>query len=230
MFRGDISKSGLALAGLLMAASGAASAQDGPSIGFGLTGATDYVWRGYTQSDENPAIFGSVNIGWGDFYAGAGAENVDFLGIDTEYDVWAGWKRDLGGVTLDVGLVRYGYLDAPSGLDLDTLEAKLALSGTAGAVAWGAAIFMTDDYFATEDSASYVEISGSVPIHEAWSASGALGHQTIDAGSDYTTWNAGVRYAVAENAALDLRYHDTDADNSGGAADSRIVFSFSITM
>jgi uncharacterized protein (TIGR02001 family) len=95
------------------------------TVGFGLTGATDYVWRGVSQSDQKPAVFATVSLGYKGFYAGAGTENVRFAGISQEYDLWGGYVADLGPVKLDVGVVRYGYVDAP--VKIDTLEGKAAL-------------------------------------------------------------------------------------------------------
>ena len=60
-----------------------------------LTGATDYVWRGVSQSNSDPAVFATVNVSAGGFYAGAGTENVDFAGIKQEYDLWAGYTLPL---------------------------------------------------------------------------------------------------------------------------------------
>lgn len=214
-------------AALLFAAPAMAQAEE-PSFSFSLTGATDYVWRGVSQSDNNAAVFATARVDWGHFYGIVGAENVDFLGIDTEYDFQAGWSAPVGPVTLDIGLVRYGYIDAPSGVDLDTLEAKVAVSTTFGQATIGAAVFYTDDYFATEDDATYVEINGRYAIDDKWSISGAVAQQDFS-GGDYTTWNAGVSYAVAENVSLDLRYSDTDLDNND-LADGRFVASFRVSL
>ena len=148
------------------------------------------------------------------------------------YDIWAGWAGDIGGdVTLDVGVVRYGYIDAPSGVDLDTVELKVAASTTVGKVTLGGAVHWSDDFFATEEQATYAEVNASVPINEKWSMSGAVARQFLDNDdASYTTWNAGVSYAVADNVSLDVRYIDTDVDASGGAADSRVVAGFTVSL
>lgn len=197
-------------------------------VSFSLRGATDYVWRGVSQSDNNPAVFATAQVNYGNFYAGIGAENVDFAGIDVEYDLWAGWSAPVGPVTLDVGLVRYGYVDAPSGLDLDTLELKVAASTTFGQATIGAAVFYTDDFFATEEEAAYFEVNGRYAFNDRWSVSGVVGQQD-SSGVDYATWNVGVSYAIASNVSLDLRYSDTDLDNND-LADGRVVASFRVSL
>lgn len=195
-----------------------------------LTGATQYVWRGVEQSAGDPAIFGAINASYGNFYAGAGAENVDFAGIDTEYDLWIGYAVPITeGTTFDIGLVRYGYLDAPSGLDLDTVELKLALSHDFGGFNAGITAMITDDFFATEESAQHIEVNASRVFAENWTLSGSVGHQMLnDNAGNYTHWNLGVSRNIADNVTLDIRYIDTDADYLGGAADERIVASFSV--
>ena len=55
--------------------------------------------------------------------------------------------------------------------------------------------------------------------------SGAIGRQEVDQAIDYTTWNAGVGFAVTDNITLDVRYWDTNVAEavSGGLADARVV-------
>ncbi|MCW1382357.1 TorF family putative porin [Novosphingobium sp. KCTC 2891] len=197
-------------------------------VGFGLTGATEYVWRGVSQSDEKPAVFATVSVGYRNFYAGAGTENVHFAGISQEYDLWGGYVFDLGAVKLDLGAVRYGYVDAPA--KIDTLEGKAAISGSVGKLGLKAAGYYTGNYFGTRQHAFYGEVGASYPLTGKLTASGAVGRQQIDALPDYTTWNAGLSYAVMKGAKLDVRYHDTDASHIGRLAKARVVGSFSLAF
>ena len=45
---------------------------------FALTGTSDYVFRGISQTDNDPTIQGAVNVGYGIFYAGVWASGLDF--------------------------------------------------------------------------------------------------------------------------------------------------------
>lgn len=199
------------------------------AVDFSLTGATDYVWRGVSQSDNHAAVFAAVNVSVSGFYAGAGTENVDFAGIDQEYDLWAGYARQIGPVKLDVGLVRYGYVDAP--VDIDTLEGKVALSGTVGKASLTAAAYYTGNYFGTHYDALYTELSGSYPVTDRLGLSAAIGHQQIsDSSADYTTWNIGLSYAVLPGAKVSLSYIDTDISPSHRLSRARAVGSFSIAF
>lgn len=200
-----------------LAVSAPARAQDSVKWSLSATAATDYIWRGTTQTDRNPAAFvaGQASFSNG-FYVGVGAENVDFNeGTDAEYDIWAGWSGKISDtLTLDVGAVRYGYVGAPDGSDYDTIELKAALSGPVGPATVTGSIYATNDFFGTEDSAVYYEIAASAPLAPKWTVGGAVARQTLAASSgDYTTWNLGATYALTPRASLDLRYHDTDADD-----------------
>ena len=199
----------------------------GMDVGVTLSAATDYVFRGVSQSAENPAVFAAVSVSYQGFYAGAGTENVDFPGIDQEYDLWAGYVFALdGGTSLDIGAVRYGYVDSP--VDIDTIEIKAALSTSLGQTGLGVAAYWTPDYFGTDQDGFYAEINAARPVGEHFRVSGALGHQWIDAGGDYLTWNVGASYTVLPGASVDVRYHDTDTDAFGNLAGSRVVGSFSV--
>ncbi len=198
------------------------------TIGFGLTGATDYVWRGVSQSDQKPAVFATVSLGYKGFYAGAGTENVRFAGISQEYDLWGGYVAALGPVKLDVGFVRYGYVDAP--VKIDTLEGKAALSGTVGKLGLKLAGYYTGNYFGSHRHAVYSELGASYPLTATLTASAAVGHQNVDTLFNYTTWNAGLSYAVMKGATLAVRYHDTDAGFIGRKAKARVVGSFSLSF
>jgi len=83
------------------------------SAGVALT--TDYMWRGVSQTNNEPAIQGSFDLSheYG-FYIGAWASSYEFKNeASMELDVYAGFSRDvnLGGVALnyDLGWLRYEY-------------------------------------------------------------------------------------------------------------------------
>ncbi len=215
-----------ALAASALLCPAAAQAED-VQLSASLTGATDYVWRGVSQSDSDPAVFAAVNLSAGGFYAGAGTENVDFAGVKQEWDLWAGYAFDLGkGTKLDLGVVRYGYVDAPA--DIDTLEVKAGLSGSVGKLGLGVTAYHTRDYFGSGEHATYVEARASAPLTDKLGISAAFGHQQIDNRPDYNTWNAGLSYTVLKGAKVDVRYHDTDTNAFGKLGDARLVGSFTV--
>ena len=192
-------------------AASAASAQTGPKLSYNVGVASDYAFRGVSQTDQKAQVFGGVDLAAGKVYAGTWASNVDFGDkTDAEIDLYAGYKPTLGAASLDFGVIYYGYVGAPKGADYGNVEFKAAGSIPAGTGALGAAVFYSPDSFGAADEATYYEVNGSYPVAEKWSVSGALGRQTYKGSGDYTTWNVGAAYALNSTLTLDLRYHDTD--------------------
>ena len=212
--------------GALALSAGAAAAQDAPqkafTLNYNLGVASDYVFRGVSQTDENPQLFGGVDLTAGRFYAGTWASNVDFNdSTDAEIDLYAGFKPTLGPANLDLGVIYYGYVNAPDHADYANTEFKAAASVPAGRGALGAAVFYSPDSFGAADEATYYELNGSYPVADRWSVSGALGRQTYRGSGDYTTWNLGAAWTLTKTLALDLRYYDTSEHDFGKLYDSR---------
>jgi uncharacterized protein (TIGR02001 family) len=205
---------------------GPAAAQDGPSLDFNLGVASDYVFRGVSQTDEDPQVSGGADLSVGQFYAGVWGSNVDFSdSTDAEFDLYGGFKPTLGAVSLDLGVLYYGYIDQPSGGDLDYFEFKAAGSIPLGPATFGAQAYYSPNYYAGVDHAFYYEVNGAFSPTEKLSFSAALGRQEVSGSGDYTTWNVGAGYALTDHLAVDLRYHDTDEHGFGKIYGSRAVVS-----
>jgi len=107
------------------------------TISGSATLASDYRFRGVSQSDEGMAIQGGFTIShesgayigtWGSNLAGWGT----FGGANMELDIYAGYKIPVGEGTLDVGGTWFMY---PSGADTtDFVEFYAKLGGTVGPV------------------------------------------------------------------------------------------------
>ena len=69
----------LAVAAGLVSLAAPASAQTDVDVAFNVGVVSDYVFRGASQTDEEPAIQGGVDITAGSFYAGVWGSNVDFF-------------------------------------------------------------------------------------------------------------------------------------------------------
>ena len=214
---------------LLMAAPGAAFAQTAPDWAFNAAVGSDYVFRGVSQTEEDPAISAGVDLTAGSFYAGAWASNVSFVGddnTDAEVDLYGGFRTETAGWNLDLGVVGYLYTSQPDGADYDYAEAKLAASRAVGPATVGAVVYYSPDFFgASEDEATYVEANAAFSPADKWTVSGALGRQFVSSDFDYTTWNVGAAYALTDNLAVDVRYHDTDEHAFGEVYGARAVAS-----
>ena len=217
-----------AVAAALLAAS-SASAQDGTQVAWNVGVGSDYVFRGFSQTDEEPALQAGVDLTAGSFYAGAWASNVDF-GDDTEaeVDLYGGFRTEAAGFAFDIGAVAYLYVEAPDGADYDYVELKAAASRAIGPVTAGAVVYYSPDFFGLDEEATYVEGNVAFTPADRWTVSAAVGYQALDVNDDYTTWNAGVAFALTDNLAVDVRYYDTDVD--GPLSDDRFVGGLKVTF
>ena len=200
-----------------------------PQYSFALTPSSDYIFRGVSQTENDPVLFAWSRVSYDAFYATLGAENVDFNNsTDAEYDVSVGWSKLLAGYTVDLGVIRYGYINAPS--RIDTVELRAIVSHPLGPMTLGGAVYHTSNYFGSNDSATYGEVNLAFPIAKSLSGSVALGRQTISGGNDYSTWNAGASYAFNKHCSIDLRYYDTQGHTPSHLAGNHIVASVRLSM
>ncbi|MFZ5721028.1 MAG: TorF family putative porin [Pseudomonadota bacterium] len=215
-----------ALTALSTLAAAPALAQEEIAVDFNLGVASEYVFRGVSQTDEDPQVFGGADLTAGMFYAGFWASNVDFGdSTDAEFDLYAGVTPIVGLFELDLGVLYYGYIDAPSGADYDYFEFQALASVPVGPATVGAGVWFVPDSYSGIDHSAYFEMNASYSPTTRVSLSGALGRQTFDGPGDYTTWNVGAAFALTDNLAVDLRYHDTDEHRFGKLYDSRVVVS-----
>ena len=205
-----------------------------PKFAFNVAVGSDYVFRGVSQTEEEPAISGGIDVTSGSFYAGTWASNVSFPGdhdTNAEIDLYGGIRPEFAGFNLDLGVIGYLYASQPDGADYDYVEFKAAASRAFGPATLGAAVYYSPDFFgASEDEATYVEANAAVSPADKWTISGAVGHQFVSSAFDYTTWNAGAAYQLTSNLAVDVRYHDTDEHDFGDIYGSRAVASLKATF
>jgi len=210
-----------------------ASASPDPQWSFNVAGTSDYVFRGVSQTQEDPALSGGVDLTYGSVYAGTWASNVDFGDGETnaEVDLYGGIRPEIAGWNLDLGVIGYLYTNQPDGADYDYAEFKAAASRAVGPATLGAAVYYSPDFFgASEDEATYVEANAAISPADKWTISGAVGRQFVSSDFDYTTWNLGAAYQLTSNLAVDVRYHDTDEHDFGAIYGSRAVASLKATF
>jgi len=217
--------------GLLSA--GSASAEPALPLTFGVGAATDYEFRGVSQTRNHPNVFASADADLGALgYAGVWASNVDLdNGARAEIDIYGGVRPKLGPVTVDIGVIHYAYAGQDSGPHKDYTEVKVAPSMALGPATFGAAWFHSEDFFGDRGPADYLEANASLPIGASpVSLSGAIGRQQVKGPDDYTTWNLGLSYAFRPHLGFDLRYWDTDGHGLGSTYGSKIVLGLKATF
>ena len=97
------------------------------AVSANVTFASDYVWRGMTQSD-GPAIQGGFDFeAESGFYAGIWGSNVNFNdGAGSELDYYAGYGFSVGDVGVDIGYIAFDYPENQTGLDFEEIYSGLS--------------------------------------------------------------------------------------------------------
>jgi len=199
--------------------------------------ATEYVFRGISQTAEGPSIQGGFDATCGMFYAGVWASNLDWgvNGTDIEMDWYVGVKPKTGRISWDLGVIYYSYpssTEAFAGRDNNYVEFKLGASaevwkdGTlSGTVFWSPDYqFETGNVFTFE--AGFAQVLPKVGMFTP-TFSALIGYQVGDDNAyrqfitnfgddNYLYWNAGVTFGFLEKWSIDLRYWDSNLSSQAG--------------
>ncbi len=186
---------------------------------------SDYVFRGFSRSDSDPAVQAGFEGTNGMFYAGVWGSNVtsNNNGASSEFDFYAGFTPEAWGWNWDLGAIYYWFPNnggAAAGADMDFVEIHAGANRDFGPANFGLHVFYSPEFSGETGDAFYTEASLSGNVNEMLTLSGAVGHQTIDQAQDYTNWNLGATVHI-EGFDVDLRYHDNDETSTYG--DSRGV-------
>jgi uncharacterized protein (TIGR02001 family) len=208
---------------------------------------TDYVFRGISQTDENPAVQASLDAAYGIFYIGMWGSNVDFGGgpagqdlANIEIDYYAGIAPEWRGISFDIGGIYYTYPGAfdPGG-EFDYFELKTGMAYTfMDALTVGVTNYWSPEFFGETGSANALEIAGEYVFGNQLfnffdpSVSGLVGFQSLKGNGDYTYWNAGLTLGFMDNFSADVRYWDTDISSGActSICDSRVVGTLSASF
>ena len=216
----------LLLAGCLLPP-GTASA--GTSGTLSLT--SDYVFRGVSQTNEEPALQGGIEVAHDSgFYAGAWGSNISWLSdipgeisSSIEVDGYAGFRRSAGEhLSWDVGVLQYWYPgDFPDGFNsADTTEVYAGFTATpTDTLSLGLKYsHAVTDLFGYEDSdgSGYLDASANWNFVPGWALSLHAGKQWIENNRDfqYTDWKLGVTRSFDSGFSITAAYTGTDADEA----------------
>jgi uncharacterized protein (TIGR02001 family) len=204
-----------------------------------ITAASDYDFRGFSQSAKDPALQASLDYAFDNGFAiGAWASNVDFepLDGDIELDLYAGYTGEISDtMSWNIGAVYYMY---PSSDDIgEYWEAYVGLDvGPISLKQWYA-----DDLYEGGSSGLYTEANGTFPIGESgFSVLAHVGYSWGDAwkddlGGELFDYSIGVGYDFSKFS-LALKYTGTDASGDQKITDDvannegRVVFTISTTL
>ncbi len=217
------------LAPLLAAWLAPAAALAGTSGNIALT--SDYVFRGVSQTNEEPALQGGVEYAHDSgFYAGAWGSSISWLSdipgdisSNLELDGYLGYRGSAGETfAYDVGVLTYWYPgDFPDGFSrADTTE--VYLGGTLTPVE-DLSLGLKYSYAVTElfgyvdsDGSGYLDASLNWTFAEGWALNLHGGKQWIEENEDfeYSDWKVGVTRAFDNGYSIAAAWTDTDADTA----------------
>ena len=206
-------------------------------INANVTLASDYVFRGVSQTMEDPAIQGGFELSHqSGVFAGVWGSTVDFADggpdddeADLEVDLYAGYSFPIGkDFSFDGTIYRYVYPGTASGFDLDYTELTGCLHYRESL---SATVAYSNDVFGTDRDGIYYRLAGSVPLPYDMGLYATVGHYDLDDAYDesHADWSLGIERSFGPFTA-GLTYYDTNSAGSrifGDTADGRMVLSFS---
>lgn len=191
-----------------------------------VTLTSDYVWRGVSQSDEDPAIQGGFDYNHeSGFYVGTWASNGDFGTASIELDLYAGFANSIGDFSYDVWYIDYRY---PGNSSLVFDEIGFSVGYDLGILSLSGSISTNEIIVEDKKTGTYYEFGIDVPAGPV-TLSGHIGTYDLKSGTDdYTDWKLGASYEFS-GFTFDLSYTDTDIHGSD-IDDDRVTFSISKSL
>jgi uncharacterized protein (TIGR02001 family) len=218
--------------GTVLFAAPAALADDAP---FSFTGSvaftTDYVFRGFTQTDSKPAVQAALTLNTpSGFFLSAWGSNVDFADggdASAEIDYTIGFTNSVDALTYSIVGIIYSYpggdLPGRNQPGYEYFEAGLTASYALDMFTPSVGVYYSPDFFLETGDAWYLTGGLKMVPAEGIAVYGNIGLQTIEKSvDDIYDWNLGITgsfYGID----LDLKYTDTDVKGSK-FADERVVF------
>ncbi len=197
---------------------------------------TDYVFRGISQSNEEPTVQGGIDWSHPEtgLYLGVWGSGVDFTDATTEMDAYGGISGSIDQFSWDLGAIYYYYPGADDSLNYDFWELAAAAGYDFGILQASLSLNYSPDYFGSSGDSYYLGAYTTVPLPYDLTLNGHVAHQWISDNAsfgtkDYTDWSLGLGYTV-EGFDLGLTYTDTDLSEPQDCADgcgARVVFSIS---
>jgi uncharacterized protein (TIGR02001 family) len=189
--------------------------------------ASDYVWRGTTQSQGDPAAQAGIKLaGKSGWYGSVWASSVEFAPethASSEVDFVAGWS---GGVSeewaLDANLTHYGY--PSTSVDLDWTE--LVATATWRDNYW-LQVGCSNEALAADESGTYAQVGAKLPLGDRFRIEAAAGHYWLEDvyGDSYSHAQLSGVWAFKAPFELRVTAHGTDASAKRlfpGLAGSRV--------
>jgi len=224
-------KTGLLAAALVLGVRPDATAQDArPALPGSFSGnvaiVSDYIVRGISLSNEDPAIQGGLDwMSDNGFYLGTWGSSVEF-GNDSsaEIDFYGGYRGRVGPLSYEAGIAYYWY-PATTAVGSSFWDVHVEAGYDFGPAALNFGLAYTPDNFgpAVSDSVWYPSAGVAFPVAEMLTISGGVGYSFREGADNYTDWNAGASLRVYNWFTVDARYYDTNFTACGPLCETRFV-------
>ena len=196
---------------------------------------SQYVFRGLTQTDREPAIQGGFDYTHeSGFYAGTWASNISWLrdfgtyssGGSGEFDFYGGYRSTFGKSDFgyDIGTLYYYYPGdaAPGAVKANTWEIYGALSWKWVSLKYSYSV--NDKTFGVDNSSGtwYLDLTANYPVTDKITLTGHYGKQKYegdnagvsnDSQFSYEDWKVGASYALPKDFTIGVFYTDTTSIN-----------------
>jgi len=213
--------------------------------------ATDYVFRGISNTDNKPTVQGSLDYAFKGFYGGIWGSNTDFSDAHIEFDYYGGYSGAIGNFGYDLMAIYYSYPNAGANPSLNYFEAHLGVTYKFAGVflepTIGAGYNFSPDYSGEDGLGNYVHGTLDLALPYEFTLGGEIGYQDVEGddttghnmgmnghdGYDYWHYRVSLTKDIPKWFTLDLSYHSTDNDAQdffGDIADPRFVFTLSRTF
>lgn len=192
---------------------------------------SDYRYRGYSLSDQKPAVQGGLTAAhasgvYGDVFVSTVAEygiGADGDGAELEVSGMLGWAGQVRGLDLDVAAAAYRY---PDGDDVNYVEFPLQLGQTHEAVSWAVGLAFAPAQTALGDESNRYGWTSLTYTPPSWpvSLTGRVGYEDgAFAPAGKTDWSLGIARDLGR-VSLALSWVDSDADKGQAVASAFVNF------
>ena len=221
------------IGGLLLIGSTVAFADDEVKVPYtfsgGVTYSTDYMYRGQSQTGNNPAVSGTLNFAYdtgmgANIYAGTWASSINFGG-DMELDWYGGLNGTLGdtGLGWEAGFLYYQYPGGADSANLDFVEGHLGLSyafaDLPGSPTVGFKVHMSPDWQLKSDTSVYYEGNVAFTLPYEFGLAVHVAHQSVKdnvtwGSPDWTEWNVYLSRHLIGPISASVGYQDTNLNRA----------------
>jgi len=141
---------------------------------------TDYVWRGTTQTQGDPAVQAGFKLaGESGWYGSVWGSNVEFspeLHASSEFDFTAGWSGALDDAwALDVNVLHYRYPATTADLNWTELNGTLTYDSR-----YWMSLGFSPEALGSDENGTYAQLGARFPVNDAFRVEAVAGYYFLD--------------------------------------------------